>query len=134
MQTNTSDEWLKRVPELWGEVHRWALTANLQKEPHRWLARFATRIGCGECREHWEAYLAEFPPDFSSNEALFAWTVAAHNAVNRRLGKPEMTVEAARAYWTTRKAQPIKSGSAAPCIPCREKAESRKRSGGGIPN
>jgi hypothetical protein len=39
------------------------------------------------------------PPDFTSPEAFFAWGVALHNAVNRKLGKPELTIEEARRIW-----------------------------------
>jgi hypothetical protein len=39
------------------------------------------------------------PPDFSSPEAFFAWGVALHNAVNAKLGKPEITIEEAYLIW-----------------------------------
>ena len=35
-------------------------------------------------------------PDFSSPETYFAWTVAAHNSVNAKLGKKIFTVDEAR--------------------------------------
>jgi hypothetical protein len=39
------------------------------------------------------AYIAaNLPP---SNSGFFAWTVAFHNAVNRKCGKPEMTIDEA---------------------------------------
>jgi hypothetical protein len=61
-----------------------------------WLEEFARRLPCGECRAHWSKLLAELPPELASREKYFAWTVAAHNAVNRRLGKPEMPEAEAR--------------------------------------
>jgi hypothetical protein len=39
------------------------------------------------------------PPDFSSPEAFFAWGVRLHNAVNAKLGKPEITIEEALSIW-----------------------------------
>lgn len=51
-------------------------------------------IGC-DCRKHWKAFVEQNPPSFASREAFFAWTVYAHNQVNKRLGKPELSIEAA---------------------------------------
>jgi len=101
VEHKAGDWWLERGPRLWCELHRWALTTD-RTDVNRWLARFATRIGCGDCRRHWEALMREQPPDFSTNKALFDWTVRMHNAVNRRLNKAEMGVDAAEHYWTDR--------------------------------
>jgi Erv1/Alr family protein len=94
-----SDPMAERGPDLWREVHCWALSTD-RKDVSRWLARFEIRIGCGECRRHWQAILNGQPPEISSNETLFAWSVHMHNAVNRQLNKPEMAVDAARTFWT----------------------------------
>ena len=53
---------------------------------------------CG-CRAFYAKYKADNPPDFSTPEAFFAWGVALHNAVNRKLGKPELTIEEALSIW-----------------------------------
>jgi hypothetical protein len=100
MAEEVSGKLLQRGPELWCELHCWALSTD-RKNALRWLLRFETRIGCGECRLHWQALMQQEPPDFSSNEALFAWSVRMHNAVNRLLDKPEMAVDAARSHWTS---------------------------------
>jgi hypothetical protein len=42
---------------------------------------------CG-CVTHWKEITDKLPPDFSSREAFRAWAIAAHNEVNKRLGKP----------------------------------------------
>jgi hypothetical protein len=85
-------------PLLWGELHRWARTADLATAG-KWLADFAMRVPCGECRRHWREMMKRTPPDVSSREALFAWSVERHSEVSDRLGKPTMTVEdAARLY------------------------------------
>jgi hypothetical protein len=39
------------------------------------------------------------PPDYTSPEAFFAWGVRLHNAVNAKLGKPEITIEEAYSIW-----------------------------------
>jgi Erv1 / Alr family len=93
-------------PQLWAELHRWALTADLADAP-QWLDRFAARVPCGDCRRHWLAGVSDSPPPLESRERLFAWTVARHNAVNRRLGKPEMSLEDARRLWDS---SPINPG------------------------
>ena len=98
MGENIPDRWAVKGPQLWRELHRWALTTD-RKEPMRWLDQFAKRIGCGECKLHWLKLVRQQPPDASSNDALFAWSVRVHNTVNRHLGKAELTLEAAAGYW-----------------------------------
>jgi hypothetical protein len=102
MPENVSDKLLQRGPGLWCELHRWALTTD-RKDAARWLARFEARIGCGDCRRHWQAILQEQPPDLESNEMLFVWSVDMHNAINRTLNRSEMTVDEAKSYWTNRR-------------------------------
>ena len=53
---------------------------------------------CG-CRAFYAKYKADNPPDFSTPEAFFRWGVALHNAVNRKLGKPELTTTEALSIW-----------------------------------
>jgi hypothetical protein len=55
-----------------------------------------SRLPCGPCKGHWARLLEEMPPDLASPDRYFDWTVRAHNAINRRLGKPEMPVSEAR--------------------------------------
>ena len=52
-----------------------------------------------DCKDGYQHILKELPPDFSSPDAFFAWGVALHNHVNRKLGKPELTIEEARNIW-----------------------------------
>ncbi|HUB24117.1 MAG TPA: ERV1/ALR-related protein, partial [Tepidisphaeraceae bacterium] len=85
-------------PQLWADLHQWALTTDLS-DVVQWLARFAARVPCGECRRHWLAAVANSPPLLESREKLFAWTVDLHNVVNRRLGKPPMSLADARRRW-----------------------------------
>jgi hypothetical protein len=68
-----------------------------------WLAAFNDRVPCGECKREWKAWQEQNPPNFSSVEAWRLWTWAAHNAVNARIGAPQVEyVEAARLCgWST---------------------------------
>lgn len=94
--------------EMWERLHRWALTADLGDADDGnvyaqlgWLYRWSMElpmVGC-TCLDHWVTLLGLDPPDFSSNEALFLWTVAVHNAVNRRLNKKTMKTVDARLRW-----------------------------------
>lgn len=85
------DDLLRRM---WGELHARPWAWGGADAEAAWLSSsFARRVPCGECRKHWSEILAAMPPDLSSADRYFAWTVAAHNEVNRLLGKPEMSVE-----------------------------------------
>lgn len=90
-------------PKLWAELHRFAATI---AEPidvaatERWLAEFAKRLPCGDCKTHWKRMIAATPPDFSSREAFFGWTYDRHDEVNVRLGKQSPSRADAWARWS----------------------------------
>ncbi len=66
-----------------------------------WHAEWELTIpnyGCS-CRKDYAEYKALNPPDFSSPAAYWLWGFDLHNWVNRKLGKPELTVEEAEAIW-----------------------------------
>lgn len=74
-----------------------------------WLAEWELSIpgyGC-QCRRDYAIYKASTPPDFSSPEALWLWGVELHNWVNRKLGKPELTIEEARKLWRSEDGEKI---------------------------
>ena len=52
-----------------------------------------------DCKDGYQKILEEMPPDFTSPEAFFAWGIRLHNAVNAKLGKPEITIEEAYSIW-----------------------------------
>jgi hypothetical protein len=52
-----------------------------------------------DCKDGYQRILAEMPPDYTSPEAFFAWGVRLHNAVNAKLGKPEITIDEAYSIW-----------------------------------
>jgi Erv1 / Alr family len=99
-QATSAQLWASRGPAMWAELHRWALGGCVE-HGQQWLEQFSRRIPCGECKLHWRRHIKQAPADFSSAEALFEWTVEAHNGVNRRLGKPEMAADAAKVYWAS---------------------------------
>lgn len=62
-----------------------------------WITSYTANVPCGPCKAGWLAILKEMPPIYG--DGWFAWTVEAHNAVNAKLGKPQMEFAEARARW-----------------------------------
>jgi hypothetical protein len=99
----------------WRALHRRALKVPAGRDDAEWLATFRRMLPCGDCRNHWDAMVAATPPEWAN---YFAWTVARHNEVNRRLGKPEMGEEEALQRWSKGLAGPLQaSDSDAPAKP-----------------
>lgn len=96
---------------MWAELHRAALAGPLAPE---WLEGFARRVPCGACKTHWREILDAAPPDPADP---FAWSVRAHNAVNRRLGKAELSVDEARGQWAVVTSRPAETRTAGACRP-----------------
>ncbi|KAF7726510.1 hypothetical protein EC973_008641 [Apophysomyces ossiformis] len=44
---------------------------------------------CGECAEHFQRLLQDYPPQTSSRVAASQWACVVHNKVNERLGKDQ---------------------------------------------
>ena len=65
---------------------------------YSWLDMFRDTITCPSCREHFTQmlgnYRSQFPGMLQNRQEFVLFTFRAHNAVNRRLGKPlQNTVE-----------------------------------------
>jgi len=91
------------MAELWKELHIRAL-ANKGKNETEYLKEFAEKIprytqGC-KCREFWVIWIKSNPPRFGTKGEFFEWTVKAHNQVNKKLKKPEYTIQQAKAYYS----------------------------------
>lgn len=75
--------------------YRGELDLRQRAEVQAWLAEFSGRVaeasaasgGCW-CAPEWASLMAAHPPALETAEALWGWTVAQHNRVNQRLGKP----------------------------------------------
>ena len=77
---------------LWAERH------TKQDPTTEWFSDWLNRVpkSCG-CDKSLQASLDELgPPDYAD---WFAFSVRLHNAVNRKLSKPEIDIETARAIW-----------------------------------
>jgi hypothetical protein len=96
-------------PEMWKTIHLVALGAPAVFDASHvatykaFYTQLAFVIPCDTCKEHFIQTLHDNPIDesLSGSEALFAWTVRVHNVVNKRLGKPEMSLENARKILLT---------------------------------
>ena len=94
-----------RLENPWKDLHSGVVCDQASLE--KWEAKIP-QYGC-RCRKDYEVYKASNPPDFSSPEALWLWGYNLHNWVNRKLGKPELTVEEARLQWSKQDGKEITS-------------------------
>jgi hypothetical protein len=86
----------ERGRQLWGALHTYAYlypavaTAEDARAARAWLAEFsrALRPGGCSCHQEWEDLVAAVPPPLGGAGEFYWWTVAAHDFVNWRLGKP----------------------------------------------
>jgi hypothetical protein len=84
---------MERVgPGIWHVTHTFAAWATTPERRVVFCTFMRTNIQpklpCGECRGHAAAYIEANPPEKSPDPLIWSWEF--HNAVNRRLGKPEM--------------------------------------------
>jgi hypothetical protein len=71
------------------------------------ITMYPSVIPCGACGQHFAELIQELPfPDSRDPMVLFEWSVAAHNKVNARIGKPILTAEQALAIWTQEQKSP----------------------------
>jgi hypothetical protein len=98
-QLATASSWKHRF---WFALHTRPLISGLRSPAteRAWLASFARAIPCSGCRRHWREVIDNIPLNLASPRTHFAWTVRAHNAINRLLGKPIMSLRQARRLWT----------------------------------
>lgn len=65
------------------------------------LSTLPLLVPCVSCKEHFYSFIKQTDLDkvVSSRESLFEFFVNVHNYVNRRYGKPEMTVAQAKKLY-----------------------------------
>ena len=91
-------------PHMWKTLHFVALGApdvfdEKQKVVYKaFYSHIPSIIPCASCGEHFIETMNAIPiePALTGSKALFEWTVDVHNAVNKRLGKPIVSVSEAR--------------------------------------
>ncbi len=95
---NYEDVLLKKYQDHWLELHLKPVPTPTWFQD--WRNRIPT-VGC-HCQTDFDEIVERLPPDFSSKEAFFEWSVAAHNCVNARLGKPEYSIDQVRQVYQPR--------------------------------
>lgn len=102
-------------PVLWAAIHVSALylsdtlRSDEVNEYKNWLLSLVGIIPCSECKGHWHAHALAFSA--TTRAAAFEWTVNAHNTVNKRIGKPVLSVAEAYKLWNGKR---IESQSSLP--------------------
>ena len=86
-------------PHFWMTLHIACLGCQDAKVLEDFVEGYKEIIPCLSCREHFEQVLVDNPVPEADD--LFKWSVDVHNIVNKRLGKPEVSYEAALANVVT---------------------------------
>jgi hypothetical protein len=94
-------------PSFWGAIHYAALGApdildtNHQNIYLNFYTLLPQILPCSSCGQHFAELLETIPitPFLKTSTSLFEWTVIVHNAVNKRLHKPEISVSDAKEIW-----------------------------------
>jgi hypothetical protein len=80
-------------PMKWQELHcRGLMHEKDMTGESEWFKLFVESIPCPKCQLHFESYIQQFPPVFTTRQLFFKWTVDAHNFVNRALKKSELSL------------------------------------------
>jgi hypothetical protein len=87
--TSNMNEW---GPHIWSELHSLAKEENKEAFKAK-LESLTKTLPCVKCRKNLATYLKEHPYKSGSTET-YAWRL--HNAVNKDLGKPILTLKQAR--------------------------------------
>lgn len=86
-------------PPQWKLIHIYARCLNDDTRDGyiNYIYSLTETLPCGKCRDHWAKLLCIFPVELNvkNNKTAFAWSFVIHNEVNKSLGKPELTYDAA---------------------------------------
>lgn len=94
-------------PHVWAAIHVICLGApehfkGEQLSYQKFFDSLPYVLPCAKCKEHLLQHMEKNPMDAAlagGKTTLFAWSVQLHNAVNKSLGKPEMSVKDAHDHW-----------------------------------
>ena len=109
IEKRKQDRTIKQGQFAWAKLHSY--TGNDPQWLDLWQYFIPARC---DCKDGYQKILEEMPPDFTSPDAFFAWSVRLHNAVNKKLGKPELTIDEARKIWRRNDGCSENSGSNLP--------------------
>ena len=88
-------------PVFWGTLHIVALaypdepSYSEKRAAKEFYKSMVFLLPCPACRQHFAEILESIPVEnwLDNRKSLIEWNVTAHNRVNAKLGKPEITVE-----------------------------------------
>lgn len=93
-------------PGYWSAIHIDAFNAKTYDQKitaSNTIARLITTFPCLKCRRHATEYASHHPFIHSISDpdplSLFKWSCLFHNTVNKRLGKPILSLEQAVQKW-----------------------------------
>lgn len=79
----------------WLTLHLFSLTETVpQEDMYSLFQSYSRSMPCPQCRQHMQQYLSKHP--ITSGTNMFAYSVALHNDVNKRQGKPQVSVQDAK--------------------------------------
>ena len=79
----------------WLTLHLFSLTQTVpQEDMYSLFQSYSRSMPCPQCRQHMQQYLQTHP--ITSETNMFAYSVALHNDVNKRQGKPQVSVDDAK--------------------------------------
>ena len=87
-------------PGTWHSIHTtaaWVDSMDKFKFFCTWIRDQLDKLPCPECTQHAQEYLMNYPPE--RTEDVFIWSWRFHNAVNQKLGKPELNYDGAKKLY-----------------------------------
>lgn len=84
----------------WQSIHTtaaWVDNSEKFRFFNQWIRDQIEHLPCQDCINHARDYINMNPPE--NSEDAFIWSWRFHNAVNRRLGKPDMEYTTARQIY-----------------------------------
>jgi hypothetical protein len=101
LEPAASDDAAEWGPKRWEELHRFCLSPQCTSAAAlaEYVKAFAAKIPCGVCRAGLVTFARAHPPGQAADP--FEWSWQLHEVVNAKLAKPAVTLDAARALWST---------------------------------
>lgn len=102
-------------PAAWRTIHAFALQADKQGRQgyetfKNFLGNTSHMLPCEACQKHMNDYIFRMRTQYGA-QSMFEYTVHFHNDVNKRLGKPIMSLEQARSLWSQPDGPQVECGS-----------------------
>lgn len=74
-------------------------TPQHKKDTLNFIYLLSSLFPCGDCAQHFQKLLSDFPPRVASHDDFKTWLCEAHNIVNRRLHKPVVDCATVDELW-----------------------------------